>query len=125
MCIRDSSTDAVDGMAKVPLSLILQRLQDLNLTVSIKIALMNVPKSLHNYRIKNGRIYFVVTNEFEVQLSTVNRQSPLFFVDLKLLFSTEAEQSVSTVTESNSPNGNSDNNDDGSNPCLLYTSRCV
>ncbi|CAI4046260.1 hypothetical protein N7582_003768 [Saccharomyces uvarum] len=110
------STDAVDGMAKVPLSLILQRLQDLNLTVSIKIALMNVPKSLHNYRIKNGRIYFVVTNEFEVQLSTVNRQSPLFFVDLKLLFSTEAEQSVSTVTESNSPNGNSDNNDDGSNP---------
>ncbi|CAI4045956.1 hypothetical protein SKDZ_12G1220 [Saccharomyces kudriavzevii ZP591] len=108
------SMDMVDGMARVPLGLILQRLKDLNLTVSIKIALMSIPKPLNNYHIKNGRIYFVVTNEFEIQLSTVNRQSPLFFVDLKLLFNTEAEQSVSTATEANSPCGNSDSNDERS-----------
>ena len=109
------SIDMVDGMAKVPIGLILRRLKDLNLAVSIKIALMNIPKSLNNYRIKNGRIHFTVANEFEIQLSTVNRQSPLFFVDLKLLFNTEAEQSVSTVTAANSPSGNRESNDEQSN----------
>ena len=109
-----NSMDMVDGMAKVPIGLILQRLKDLNLTVSIKIALMNIPKPLNSYHIKNGRIYFTVPNEFEIQLSTVNRQSPLFFVDLKLLFNTEAEQTVSAVTEATSTNGDSENNEENS-----------
>lgn len=75
------------GVIKVPSKLILQRLKDLNLSISIKIALMHMPEQFHNYSIKNGRIYITIAEEFEIQLATIDCHSPLFFVDLKFLFS--------------------------------------
>lgn len=72
--------------ADIPSDLILKRLRDLNLTVSIKISVMDLPPQFKNYRVKDGRIYIVVKDEFEIQLSTIDRDSPLFFVDMKLLF---------------------------------------
>ncbi|CCK72644.1 Rgr1p KNAG_0L00210 [Huiozyma naganishii CBS 8797] len=71
---------------EIPPELILQRLKDLNLTVSIKIALMDLPTQFKDYRIANGRIYIFVQDEFEIQLSTIDSHAPLFFVDLDLLF---------------------------------------
>lgn len=75
------------GIIKVPSKLVLQRLRDLNLAISIKIALMDMPEQFHNYTIKNGRIYIKISEEFEIQLATIDCHSPLFFVDLKFLFS--------------------------------------
>lgn len=79
----------INGILEIPPNLILQRLRDLNLTVSIKYALMDVPEQFNEYKIADGRIYISVKDEFEVQLSTTDRHSPLFFVDLNLLFNTE------------------------------------
>ncbi|KAK5962016.1 Rgr1p PWA37_000046 [Arxiozyma heterogenica] len=80
------SGDINSNSEAIPTDLILKRLKDLNLVVSIKIALMDIPPQFNNYYIKNGRIYITVENEFEIQLSTIDRHSPLFFVDLNLIF---------------------------------------
>lgn len=74
---------------KIPSSLIRQRLQDLNVAVSVKTALMDVPNQMSNYHFRNGRIYFEVPGEFEVQLSTVDRHAPFSFVDLQIPFEGE------------------------------------
>lgn len=74
------------GMKKIPPKLVLRRLRDLNLAVSLKIALIDFPPQFQNYVIKNGRIYITVAEEFEIQLATIDCHSPLFFVDLKFLF---------------------------------------
>lgn len=74
------------GMKKIPPKLVLHRLRDLNLAVSLKIALIDFPPQFQNYVIKNGRIYITVTEEFEIQLATIDCHSPLFFVDLQFLF---------------------------------------
>ncbi|EDO17473.1 hypothetical protein Kpol_1058p10 [Vanderwaltozyma polyspora DSM 70294] len=82
----DDPNQLKNGMTKIPPKLILRRLYDLNLNVSIKISWMEFPEQFGNYQIKDGRIYITVNNEFELQLSTVDRYSPLFFVNLKFLF---------------------------------------
>lgn len=74
------------GMVKIPSKLILRRLKDLNTAVCLKLALIELPTQLQNYTIKNGRVYITVADEFEIQLATVDCHSPLFFVDLKFLF---------------------------------------
>ncbi|CCD24314.1 Rgr1p NDAI_0C06550 [Naumovozyma dairenensis CBS 421] len=80
------SGESNNTFLKIPNDLILKKLKDLNLLVSIKISLMDIPKQFDNdYFIANGRIYLKVENEFQIQLSTIDRHSPLFFVDLNLL----------------------------------------
>lgn len=74
------------GMTKVPPKVLLHKLRDMNLSISIKIALMDVPDQFRNYRCKNGRIYITVPDEYEIQLATTDYRSPLFFVDMKFLF---------------------------------------
>lgn len=94
----------------IPSDLILKRLHDLNLTVSIKISMMDLPTQFKNYRVKDGRIYIVVKDEFEIQLSTIDRQSPLFFVDLKLLFNCNKLATKSDTKDENLTSGNADLN---------------
>ena len=62
----------------IPNKLILKRLRDLNTCLSIKISLMTIPSQLAKYEIKDGRIVFTVKDEFELQLSTIDQNSPLF-----------------------------------------------
>ena len=69
---------------KIPPVLILRKLQDINLTISIKLSLMDLPVQFNNHYVKNGRVYITVPNEFEIQLSTIDMTSPFFFVDLNL-----------------------------------------
>lgn len=83
------SEQSINGTKKIPSKLILRRLRDLNLGISLKMALTEVPEQFHNYSIKNGRIYITVPEEFEIQLATIDCHSPLFFVDLKLIFVNE------------------------------------
>ncbi|AAS51003.2 ABR230Cp [Eremothecium gossypii ATCC 10895] len=71
---------------KIPAKLILKRFRDLNTCLSVKISLMDLPAEMHTYSIKDGRITFTVFPEFEISLSTIDRESPLFFVDVKFLF---------------------------------------
>lgn len=74
------------GMMKIPAKLILRRLKDLNTAICLKLALIELPPQFQNYAIENGRVYITVTDEFEIQLATVDCHSPLFFVDMKFLF---------------------------------------
>ena len=97
------SGDINSNSEAIPTDLILKRLKDLNLIVSIKISLMDIPPQFSNYYIKNGRIYITVENEFDIQLSTVDRHSPLFFVDLNLNFS-HSKDSNDFTTDINSDN---------------------
>ena len=113
------SGDINSNSEAIPTDLILKRLKDLNLIVSIKISLMDIPSQFNNYYIKDGRIYITVENEFEIQLSTTDRHSPLFFVDLNLLFnysenSNDSINDVDSNTNKNNSNGVSYNN--SSNP---------
>lgn len=71
---------------KIPPKLMLKKLRELNTCLSVRISLMDVPSTLSNYTIRDGRIIFTVRDEFELQLSTINQSSPLFFVNIKLLF---------------------------------------
>ncbi|SCU77267.1 LAFA_0A00672g1_1 [Lachancea sp. 'fantastica'] len=77
-----------EGVKKsiVPPKLILKTLRDMNIILSVKISLMDIPDQFRQYSVNDGRLYIVVEDEFEVQLSTTDQASPLFFVDLKLLF---------------------------------------
>ncbi|SCU79193.1 LAME_0A07646g1_1 [Lachancea meyersii CBS 8951] len=70
----------------VPSKLILKTLRDMNIILSVKISLMEIPDQFKQYSVCDGRLYISVENEFEVQLSTTHQRMPLFFVDLKLLF---------------------------------------
>ncbi|CCH59856.1 hypothetical protein TBLA_0C00400 [Henningerozyma blattae CBS 6284] len=79
-------TSIIDKNIKIPPDLILNKLHDLNILISTKLALMNIPEQFNNYIIKDGRVYITAKNEFEIQLATIDRKSPLFFVDLKLNF---------------------------------------
>lgn len=74
------------GMIKVPPKVVLQKLKDMNLSISIKIALMDVPDAFRNYSFKNGRIYIFVPDEYEIQLATTDYRAPLFFVDMNFSF---------------------------------------
>ncbi|GAV49866.1 hypothetical protein ZYGR_0R01090 [Zygosaccharomyces rouxii] len=74
------------GMIKVPPKVVLQKLKDMNLSISIKIALMDVPDAFRNYSFKNGRIYIFVPDEYEIQLATTDYRASLFFVDMNFSF---------------------------------------
>ena len=78
--------ETVNGQLRIPTKLIMQRLKDLNIIVMIKISSIDIPKQFNNYEIRDGRVYITVPGEFEIQLSTIDRHSPFFFVDFKLLF---------------------------------------
>lgn len=80
------SGDDNDTGKSIPTKLILKRLEDLNTLLSIKMSLVELPEQLYQYSIKDGRAIITVGNEFEIQLSMIDQRSPLFFVDLKLLF---------------------------------------
>ena len=92
--MRPANTDVT-----VPPSLVLKVLRDLNLGVSVKMALADLPPQFSDYRVKNGRVYITVPNEFEVQLSTLGQGAPFFFVDLTFLFNSEQD----TVLPLNKP----------------------
>lgn len=128
------SGDVDSSVEPIPTDLILKRLKDLNLIVSIKISLMDMPSQFNDYYIKDGRIYITVDNEFEIQLSTIDRHSPLFFVDLNLIFNyskgtndefvTDADQSNDSgrVVNANRPI-NSQSSSDMNKPNTYGTSR--
>ncbi|SCU91060.1 LANO_0D10638g1_1 [Lachancea nothofagi CBS 11611] len=70
----------------VPSKLILKKLRDMNIIMSVKVSVMELPEQFKQYSVRDGRLSIRVDNEFEIQLSTTDQRSPLFFVDLKLLF---------------------------------------
>lgn len=98
------SGDADSSVEPIPTDLILKRLKDLNLIVSIKVSLMDMPSQFNEYYIKDGRIYITVDNEFEIQLSTIDRHSPLFFVDLNLIFNYSKGTTDDFITDASQPN---------------------
>lgn len=82
---------------KIPERLILKRLKDLNILLSMKISIMDIPTEFSNYKIKDGRIIITVESEFEIHLSTIDQRSPLFFVDCKLLFNDNLPLNISKM----------------------------
>ncbi|KAK6458852.1 mediator of RNA polymerase II transcription subunit 14 [Scheffersomyces xylosifermentans] len=85
----------------------LEVMQDLNLILMTRMALTDIPKRfVNNYTIKDGRIYFVVPNEFQVSITVANdfiiesdeeyAKSPFYFIDFKFLFGINPETSLIT-----------------------------
>lgn len=84
---------------------ILEVLEDLNLVLMTRFALMDVPKKFQ-YEIKDGRVYITVSNEFEVSITVGNDmiidkkedyyKSPFYFIDFKFLFGINPETSMIT-----------------------------
>lgn len=82
---------------------ILEVLQELNLVLTTRMALMDdLPNVfVHNYTVKNGRVYLQVDHEFQVQISVANDlmielkkdyyKSPFFFVDFRFSFGINPE----------------------------------
>ncbi|CCF57736.1 hypothetical protein KAFR_0D00890 [Kazachstania africana CBS 2517] len=108
--LKNDNLNYVNGMIEIPSNLIISKLNDLNLVNSIKISMMEVPPQFNNYNVKNGKIYITVPGEFEIQLSTVDHQSNLFFVDLTLLLNSSSETKESN-DETTSDTGNNNSND--------------
>ncbi|SCV99710.1 LAFE_0B00804g1_1 [Lachancea fermentati] len=81
-----SGDEGSEDVSVIPAKLILKRIRDLNTLLSIRISLMELPDQFYQYKVRDGKLVITVEKEFEVQLSTVDLQSPLFFVDLKFLF---------------------------------------
>ncbi|CUS22760.1 LAQU0S06e05402g1_1 [Lachancea quebecensis] len=82
----DTNSNPETGAAAIPAKLILKKLKDMNIIMSVKVSLMEIPEQFSHYSVRDGRLSIRVENEFEIQLSTTNQRSPLFFVDLRLLF---------------------------------------
>ncbi|KAH3903231.1 uncharacterized protein SCODWIG_02378 [Saccharomycodes ludwigii] len=80
----------------IPLDLILKRIKDLNVLLSIRITMMEVPLKFKNYQIKDGRIIIVVPGEYELQISTVTSKSPFYFVNFRLLLLSDEEEGEGT-----------------------------
>ncbi|KAG2734688.1 hypothetical protein G9P44_002694 [Scheffersomyces stipitis] len=85
----------------------LEVMQDLNLILMTRIALIDIPKRfINNYVIKDGRIYFSVPNEFQVSITVANdmiieshdeyTKSPFYFIDFKFLFGINPDTSLIT-----------------------------
>ncbi|KAB8263740.1 mediator of RNA polymerase II transcription subunit 14 [Aspergillus pseudonomiae] len=67
----------------------LKRLQKINRIISVRLALHDsVPRAFQTYSIRDGRVTFVVPNEFELDLSIgqEDESSQLYFVDVRFLF---------------------------------------
>ncbi|KAJ5918667.1 hypothetical protein N7466_010659 [Penicillium verhagenii] len=68
----------------------LKKLHKINRIISVRLALHDqVPPSLRNYRVHDGRVTFTVPGEFELDLSVAEESntSQFFFVDIRFLFS--------------------------------------
>lgn len=68
----------------------LQKLHKINRIIKIRLALHDkVPGPLRNYRVHDGRVTFIVSGEFELDLSVAEQveSSQFFFVDIRFLFS--------------------------------------
>ena len=76
----------------IPNNLILKRLEDLDVTLSVKVAMSDVPKKfLDNTKsIKNGKWFIEVPGEYELILSTTGDDSPFHLVDLTFLLSSSS-----------------------------------
>lgn len=88
---------------------ILETLNDLNLVLMTRFALMdNIPKRF-DYEIKDGRAYIRVSNEFEVSITVGNDliidnpeeyyKSPFYFIDFKFLFGANPESGLITFND--------------------------
>ncbi|KAL6942334.1 hypothetical protein ACO0QE_003505 [Hanseniaspora vineae] len=71
----------------IPTELILKKLRDLNVLLSIRVSMMELPAkfSFGNHFIQDGRLIIRIPNEYEIHLSTATPQSPFYFVDFKIL----------------------------------------
>lgn len=71
----------------IPAELILKKLRDLNVLLSIRVSMMELPAkfSFANHFIQDGRLIIRIPNEYEIHLSTATPQSPFYFVDFKIL----------------------------------------
>ncbi|KAK5801020.1 hypothetical protein VI817_003232 [Penicillium citrinum] len=68
----------------------LKKLRRINRIISVRLAVYDeVPHSLRNYRIHDGRVTFTVPGEFELDLAVAEetKSSQFFFVDIRFLFS--------------------------------------
>ncbi|OQE20449.1 hypothetical protein PENSTE_c013G01512 [Penicillium steckii] len=68
----------------------LKKLRKINRIISVRLAVYDeVPHSLRNYRIHDGRVTFTVPGEFELDLAVAEetKTSQFFFVDIRFLFS--------------------------------------
>ncbi|KAJ5102856.1 hypothetical protein N7532_003385 [Penicillium argentinense] len=68
----------------------LLKLHKINRIISVRLVLHDeVPRSLRNYRVHDGRVTFTVPGEFELDLSVAEeaKSSQFFFVDIRFLFS--------------------------------------
>ncbi|KAJ6007961.1 Mediator complex subunit Med14 [Penicillium herquei] len=68
----------------------LKKLHKINRIISVRLALHDqVPYSLRNYRVHDGRVTFTVPGEFELDLAVAEEAntSQFFFVDIRFLFS--------------------------------------
>ncbi|KAJ5894440.1 hypothetical protein N7495_006131 [Penicillium taxi] len=68
----------------------LKKLHKINRIISVRLAVYDqIPPSLQNYRVHDGRVTFIVPGEFELDLSVAEEAetSQFFFVDIRFLFS--------------------------------------
>lgn len=81
---------------------LLKTLKDMNFALSIRLNLdEELPKHFRTYSIANGRVTFVVANEFEVDLAVIDEdpQTPFYFIDLRFLFSASPQISDGVVRQ--------------------------
>jgi len=65
---------------------VLETLQDLNVILSMKFALVeDIPDKFLDYEIKDGRI-FIYTNDYQFQVSVIDENSPFFMIDFRFNF---------------------------------------
>ncbi|KAL4901952.1 hypothetical protein BDW74DRAFT_181391 [Aspergillus multicolor] len=67
----------------------LRRLRKINRIISMRLSLHdNIPHAFQKYRIHDGRVTFIVSGEFELDLSIgeEDAESQFFFVDIRFLF---------------------------------------
>ncbi|RLV95093.1 Mediator of RNA polymerase II transcription subunit 14 [Spathaspora sp. JA1] len=74
---------------------VLQVLQELNLILTVRFALMDqeeLPVRVNiNYQIKHGKCYITVPNEYQVVITTISETSPFYLIDFKFLFGINQE----------------------------------
>ena len=73
----------------IPNHLIIQKLEDLDVYLSVKVALADVPQSFRagTKTIKDGKWVVEIEGEYEIILSVTNDSSPFHLVDIRFLLS--------------------------------------
>ncbi|KAI5959203.1 RGR1 [Candida margitis] len=84
---------------------VLEVLQDLNLALMTKFALIDVP-SQFEFEIKDGRTYIDVAKEFQVSVTManddLNSDNPFYMIDFKFLFGIDRNETLVTFGDSES-----------------------